>query len=201
MNTDLEKKGAARPTGKRYASVHDLLQGEKVTSDVQSKVAELGKETGLAEILANLRVAAGFTQEQAAERFGVSQSAISKLESGRDEDLTLGEIRKYAELSGQRIGLMLGKPLTHVEAVKVHALGIKSRLTALANLAHKDEEIERSIQGFFGEAFFNILDILSKCHQQLPHNAGFQLKVELIGVPSPLAKSAAILPESAGKAG
>lgn len=193
MNTELGKKGAARPTGKRYASVQDLLQGEKITPDVQSKIDELRKETGLTEILASLRVKAGFTQEQVAQRFGVTQSAISKLESGRDEDLTLGEIRKYAELSGQRIGLLLGKPLTHVEAVKIHALEIKSRLTALAKLAHKDEEIEHAIQGFFGEAFFNILDILSKCHQQMPHSSGFQLKVELIGTPS--SKPAARLAE------
>jgi len=200
MNTELEKKGAARPTGKRYASVQDLLRGENVTSDVQSKVDELRKETGLTEILANLRVAAGFTQEQVAERFGLSQSAISKLESGRDEDLTLGEIRKYAELTGQRIALMFGQPLTHVEAVKVHAMGIRKRLTALAELAHKDEEMERSIQGFFGEAFFNILDILAKCHQQMPHNGGVQLKVELIGPPARPPKPAAALSEFAGKA-
>lgn len=199
MNTELEKKGAARPTGKRYDSVEDLLRGENVTADVQSKVDQLRKETGLTEILANLRVAAGLTQEQVAERFGVSQSAISKLESGRDEDLTLGEIRKYAELTGQRIALMLGKPLTHVEAVKIHALGIRKRLTALAELAHKDEEIERSIQGFFGEAFFNILDILAKCHQQMPHTSGVQLKIELIGSPSPMPKATASLAEFAGK--
>lgn len=194
MNTEIERKGAARPTGKRYTSVQDLLQGEKITPDVQSKIDELRKETGLTEILAELRVKAGFTQEQVAHRFGVTQSAISKLETGRDEDLTLGEIRKYAELSGQRIGLLLGKPLTHVEAVKVHALEIKSRLTALAKLAHKDEEIEQAIQGFFGEAFFNILDILSKCHEQVPHNGGVQLKVELIGKPS--FKPAATLAET-----
>lgn len=80
---------------------------------------------------------------------------------------------------------MFGEPLTHVEAVKVHALGIKKRLTALAELAQKDEEIERSIQGFFGEAFFNILGILAKCHEKMPHNSGVQLRVELIGSPSP----------------
>mgnify|MGYP000847092497 FL=1 len=200
MNTELEKRGPARPTGKRYASVRDLLRGEKVASDVQSKVEELRQETSLTEILANLRVAAGLTQEQVAERLGVSQSAISKLESGRDEDLTVGEIRKYAELTGQRIALMFGKPLSHVEAVKVHALGIRQRLTALAALAHKDEELEPAIQGFFGEAFFNILDILAKCHQQMPHKGGVQLKVEVIGSAAPSSKPAAGLPEFAGKA-
>ncbi len=195
MNAEFEKKGAARPTGRRYGSVKDLLQGENVSPDVQSKIEKLRKETALTEILAKLRVEAGLTQQQVAERFGMSQSAISKLESGRDEELTLGEIRKYAELTGQRIGLVLGKPLSHVEAVKVHAMGIKSHLTALAELAHKDEEMEQAIQGFFGEAFFNILEILSKCHQQMPNNSGIQLRVELIGSSEP----SAALPEVAGK--
>ena len=200
MNTELEKKGPARPTGKRYASVKDLLRGENVSLDVQSKIEELRKETGLTEILAKLRVAAGLTQEQVAERFGVTQSAISKLESGRDEDLTLADIRRYTELTGQRISLMFGKPLTHVEAVKVHALGIKQRLTTLAKLAHKDEELERSIQGFFGEAFFNILDILAKCHQQMPHGRDVQVRIELIGSPSPLPMDRTSSLETVGKA-
>ena len=68
MNTELEKKSAARNTGKRYTSVQDLLRGEKVTPDVQAKVDDLRKETGLTEILANLRVAVGLTQEAVAER-------------------------------------------------------------------------------------------------------------------------------------
>jgi transcriptional regulator with XRE-family HTH domain len=185
MNAEFEKKDATRPTGKRYGSVKDLLQGENVSPNVQSKVEELRKETALTEILAKLRMEAGLTQQQVAERFGMSQSAISKLESGRDEELTLGEIRKYAELTGQRIGVVLGKPLNHVEAVKVDAMDIKRHLTALAELAHRDEEMEKAIQGFFGEAFFNILDILSKCHLQMPNNSGVQLRVELFGSSKP----------------
>lgn len=201
MKVELEKKSTARPTGKRYASVQDLLGGENVAPEVESRVEELRQETGLTEILASLRVAADLTQEQVAERFGVSQSAISKLESGRDDDLTLGDIRKYAELTGQRIGLMFGKPLTHVEAVKIHAVGIKQRLTALTELADKDEELERSIQGFFGEAFLNFLDILAKCYRQMPHSREVQLKVELIGspTPSPLTKPRASLTKCAVK--
>lgn len=184
MNAEIEKKGNARPTGRRYGSVQDLLKGEQVAPEVQSKVEALRKETGVTEILARLRVEAGLTQQQVAERLGTSQSAISKLESGRDEELTLGEVRKYAELTGQRIGLVFGKPLGHVDAVKVHALGIKQHLTALAEIAHKDEEIERAIQGFFGEAFFNLLVIFSKCQQQMPNNGSVQVKVELIGPPT-----------------
>jgi len=180
MNAEFRKKGRARPTGKRYSSVQELMRGENIASEVQSRVAELEKEGAVTEFLANLRVAAGLTQAQVAEKFGVSQSAISKLEAGRDEDLTLGDVRQYAEVTGRGIVLSFGKPLTHVKAVKFHASEIKQHLTALAKLAQKDVELESSIRGFFGEAFFNLLTILAECSQQMPLPQEVQMKAELI---------------------
>lgn len=150
MNSQSGKKGPARPTGRRYSSVQDLMRGENIAPEVQSKVAELEKETAVTAFLANLRVAAGLTQAQVAEKFGVSQSAISKLEAGRDDDLTLGDLRQYAEVTGRGIILSFGKPLTHVKAVKFHAWEMKEHLTALAKLAQKDLELESSIRGFLG---------------------------------------------------
>jgi hypothetical protein len=53
-----------------------------------------------------------------AEARRCSQIAISKIESGRDEDLTIREIAAYAHASGERISVVFGKPLNHVEAVE-----------------------------------------------------------------------------------
>jgi len=47
---------------------------------------------------------------------------------------------------------LFGRPPTHVEAVNTHALGICSHLEALAKIANQNEELEKEIQGFFGEA-------------------------------------------------
>jgi len=180
MNSELGKKGPARPTGKRYSSVQDLMQGENIAPELRSKVAELERQSAVTELLANLRVAAGLTQAQVAEEFGVSQSAISKLEAGRDDDLTLGDVRRYAQLTGRRFVLNCGRPPTHVEAVKVYAQRIKEHLTALAKLAQKDVELEGPIRGFFGDAFFNLLTILDECGQQMPQPREVQVKAELI---------------------
>jgi transcriptional regulator with XRE-family HTH domain len=178
MSTEHERV-PAKATGRRFDSVSALMSGEGTPEEVQAAVKELTAATKIVLQLAKLRHACGITQEQMADHLGVSQSAISKLESGRDEELTLGEVRGYARVTGNRIGMVFGKPLTHVEAVKAHAEGIRHHLHALAKLANQDNEMEKEIQAFFGEAFFNILTILSKCNDALPNAAG-EFSMEII---------------------
>jgi transcriptional regulator with XRE-family HTH domain len=179
MTTEIEKEKKAIPkaTGRRYKSMSDLIKKEGLGEEVQQAYEEIKKATMITGRLAFMRQTAGITQEEMAEHLGVTQSAISKLEAGRDEDLTIREIREYSKKTGQRIALAFGKRMKHVEAVKYHALAIRRRLSALAELAQRYEELEPEIQGFFGEAFFNILTILEKCQQEMPGNEDFEIKV------------------------
>ena len=180
MNTEHEKE-PIKPTGRKYGSVEALMKGEDVSHEVKTKVAELEGETRLVLQLAKLRQKSGLNQEDIAQRLGVQQSAISKLESGKDEELTIREVREYARATGERIAILFGKPTTHVEAVRMHALEIRAHLEALAKIASQDDDIEREIQAFFGEAFFNILAILSKCNDQLPHQAAvFEVRMQVM---------------------
>jgi transcriptional regulator with XRE-family HTH domain len=169
MSTELERQ-AAKVTGRRYGSVGDLMRTEGVSQEVQDRVKELENETRVVSQLAKLRQAAGITQEDMAKELGITQSAISKLESGTDAEVRLGEIRGYAKATEQRIGVVFGKPLTHVEAVKCHSLAIRHHLESLAKIANRDEEMQMHIQAFFGQAFFNILTILSECGDKLTGN-------------------------------
>ena len=180
MSTELERQ-AAKPTGRKYGSVADLMRGEGVSQEVQERVKELENETRVALQLAKLRQAAGITQEEMAKNLGVTQSAVSKLEGGIDADITLGEIKGYARAMEQRIGVMFGKPLNHVESVKCHALAIRHHLEGLAKIADRDEEMQTHIQAFFGEAFFNILTILAECGEKLPGNGrDFEIRIEMV---------------------
>ncbi len=153
MNTENEKQ-PAKPTGRRYDSVKALIGAEGVSQEVQEKMEEIRRETRAVLQLAKLRQSAGITQKDMAKHLNVTQSAISKLEAGRDEDVTLREIKEYAKATNQRIGVLFGKPLTHVEAVQAHALAIKLHLEDLAKIANNHDELEKDIKGFFGEAFF-----------------------------------------------
>jgi transcriptional regulator with XRE-family HTH domain len=183
MNAEKETKLAAKPTGRRFGSVAELMRVEGVSNEVQEKYREIADSTRVVMQLAMLRQKAGLTQEDMAQHLGVSQSAISKLESGSDDSLTLGEIKGYAQATGERFGVMFGKPYTHVEAIKGHALSMKHHLTQLTQLARKGEELEKEIQGFFGEAFFNVLSILAECQNDMPNPEKIEVRMEILGAP------------------
>ena len=167
MNPTL-KKTPAKPSGRRYTSVSDLLRGEKVCEKVQEDVFGRAAEKKIATLLASLRAQAGLTQQDLAAKMGRTQGSVSKIESTPDRDITLGIIQDYAKATNSAISLTCGKPLNHVQAVKNHALGIRHSLESLANIAQKHDELEPHIQGFFGEAFFNILSIMAECQDRLP---------------------------------
>lgn len=181
MSNELEKKTPAKRTGRRYASVAELMRIEGVSPEVQSKYDDINNETRIVQQLARLRQQSGLTQEEMAKRLDVSQSAVSKLESGRDEELTIAQIREYAKASGERICVIFGKPHTHVEAVKLCADGMRHHLSSLAGLAHNGEEMEKEIRAFFGEAFFNILNILAGCQNEMPNSEKIEVRLEVLG--------------------
>lgn len=178
-DTQHSKATETKPTGRTYASVDEMLRGEKAPAEIVSGVRKLTNETRFTRMLAALRVKAGLTQAEMGAKMDRTQSAISKLESGRDEELTLADIRDYSKVLNERIGLGFGPPLNHVEAIKVHAMGMRDRMLALAKIAQQDGQLEREVQAFFGEAFFNILGILANCQQQMPNKNEFEFKIEI----------------------
>jgi transcriptional regulator with XRE-family HTH domain len=179
MNKEREKKTDISTTGKRYSSVKELLEQEETSPAVVEQFSQLQSQTEVVRFLVDLRKEIGLTQTQMAEKLKVTQSAISKLESSNDDSITLLDIFKYCDVAQQRVTISFGKPMNHVEAVKYHAFAIKSHLSALAEMEGQGGDTEQSIQAFFGEAFFNILSILSKCHNEMP--ARSQVKIKKVG--------------------
>ena len=176
--TTSRRRLPAKSAPRTYASVEDLIKGEGLGDKVQQAYAQLVQDTCVTDGLTRLRRRSKLTQAEIAQRLGVTQAAISKIESGRDETLTLAIISAYASTSRQRITFSFGKPLTHVEAVKQHALGLRHHLEALASLAHKDEAIARDIAGFFREASLNIDQIVAHCRERLPKNTKVEVRMQ-----------------------
>jgi transcriptional regulator with XRE-family HTH domain len=178
---DKNEKSRAVPTGQKYRSVAHLMDGEGVSEGVRSAVKKNLAQTSVVTQLAELRHAAGITQDDMGKRLNLGQSAISKLESGLDDELTLGQISGYIKATGERIGLFFGKPLSHEQAIKMHAFGLKAHLEALAALANEDEKMQTAVNAFFGEAFFNFLSIFAVCKQQLPvGESDFELTMQVV---------------------
>lgn len=183
-----KEKSPSKATGKRYASVEGLMKGENISSNVQKRVSRLKTESQVSRKLAEMRTAAGMTQAQLARKIGTTQSCISKWESESDRELTLNTIGAYCSIFDQRVAVFFGKPMKHVEKVKMHAVELKQSLRALAALAENgdDQEIEKGVKAFFGEAFFNLLDILELCQKQLPEKEngdsgrdGIEIRMEI----------------------
>ena len=192
----------ARPTGKRYKSVDDLMPDCDLSPEVQAEGKATSEARRLTLQLAVMRTKAGVTQADMAKRLGCTQGAVSKLENGLDEDVTVKQLRIYAEVTKTNLGFAVGRPPNHVEAIKLCALGIRRHMKELAKLAHHDENIERGIQAFFGEAFFNILEFLSECQQDMPNGNEIQLRMEVMDSAKPFAllQPLAIAGESKSKA-
>ncbi len=122
--------------------------------------------------LCRMRTRAELTQAQIAECIGCTQSHTLKLEGSVDRDLSLCEIFDCVKATGSQVSIGMGKPLTHVYSVKAHAAGIRRHLTSLADLAKEHDELEPEIQSFFGEAFFNLVNILSECPGAVERDPG-----------------------------
>jgi transcriptional regulator with XRE-family HTH domain len=181
MNTTAEnpEKGIPKTTTRRYASVAALMGGEGVPDEIREAVSELEKETHLTAQLTRMRIQAGLTQEEMAEAVGCTQGCVSKWESGRDEDLDIKTIRAYTKATGQRVGVLIGQPLNHAEAIKIHVAGIQKRLLALAKLSHANGELQAEINNFFGEFCLNIFSVMADASEVLPKNGDVEVRIQL----------------------
>lgn len=199
QTTQPPAKEAPVPTGRNYASVAEMLAGEGADHEAQARFIALQAETRITKLLSKLRTQHGVTQQQMGDLIGCTQSTISKLEAGRDEDLTLGQIRDYAKALDERLGIGFGRPYSHAEAINLHAEGMRVHLMELTKIARKDEEMDRHVQAFFGGAFFSLLKIIATCQERMPNGvAGFDLRIEAVsGKPLPPATVAPAAAEPA----
>ena len=107
---------------KTHSEVKNRLLTEP---DVRVEYERLEDEQSLRRVILQLRNASGLTQHAVAEKLGTYQSALSRLESGRnsvtidylarladalDSDLTVCFTPRSGERSGQRLEARVGRP-------------------------------------------------------------------------------------------
>lgn len=168
---------------KRFASVRDLV---KATATDDGQVREFDRHIKGAVIvnaLIRTRAAAGMTQADVAERMTCTQSAVSKLEHAADAELTLQDIASYLHATGGHLNLGIGKQPNRVERIKELAICLKGELESLADLSSNSDDppIRQSINGFFGEAWFNLFKILCDTTSRLPKEPGETSPLMLFG--------------------
>lgn len=146
---------------KQYRSVTEMVRATADDPAFATGVERKISERNVINFLMGLRAAAGLSQSEIAAKMKCTQSRISKLENGKDDDLRIGDFHAYAEALGLELTIVLEKEgRTVVDEVKHHAFAIKRCLNRLAELAAKDETIAKGVRGFIGEAAYNLARIV-----------------------------------------
>ncbi len=155
---------------KRFASVRDLVKATAANDDQIREFDRRIRGSAIVNALVRSRAAAGMTQADVAERMERTQSAVSKLEHSTDAELSLQDIASYLHATGGRLNLGIGKQPNRVERIKELAICLKGELESLADLSSNSDDlsIRQSINGFFGEAWFNLFKILCDTTSRLP---------------------------------
>jgi len=159
--------------------IRDIGGDQAFANDLSAHIAE----RRIIKTLIALRCARGRSQADVAAKMGCSQGRISKLESSMDEDIRVGDIRGYARALGLTtiVGLE-NSGSRSVDLVKHHAGCIKRLVDNLARMGKSDLVVAEGVAKFFGEAAFNLLNMLDQATKELPpevHNHG--VNVEVVG--------------------
>ena len=96
-----------------------------------------------------------------AKRLRCSQSRVFKLESGVDDDLRFGDLKKYLCALGVDVSVIISRSDSRlVDLIKFHAFSIRRMLAKLCDLAKKDPEVGKGVQQFHVEALFNLVKLV-----------------------------------------
>jgi transcriptional regulator with XRE-family HTH domain len=165
---------------KSVAEMVSAISGDKNFS--QSIEKELRKRR-IATNLFALRNRFGLSQKELAQKIGITQSKISKIENSYDLDFSISDIVKFC--SALNMGLEIGfidKRATKVEMVKYHFSQLLRRLEELREMAKGDRTMEDGVRQFHFEAFANIVPRMFDClNKVMPKKA----EGEAIHVSSP----------------
>jgi len=183
MKTDRSQPTAPQP--KRFASVTDLVKATAANDQQVNEFERMLAHSVIVNALIRTRADAGMTQAEVGEKMECTQSAVSKLEHSQDGDLTIRDMASYLNATGGRLNIGIGKQPNRVEQIKELAICLKAELEGLADLSSNSDDlaIRQNINGFFGEAWFNLFKILCDATSKLPEESEQELNApfKLIG--------------------
>lgn len=154
---------------KKYKDVAEMIadvsSGEEFAREAQEHI----DKRFIVHRLYGTRSAKGVSQQEMAERLNCSQSRISKLENSEDEDLRLGDLKKYLAAIGMNLTVFISKKQWRaIDQIKFHAFRIRHILEDLTKLAKDDPEIAKGVHHCHLETLFNLVKLVSESAQGLP---------------------------------
>lgn len=148
----------------------DLLRRATDNEEVIEKTKKRIADRQLMRRLTIERMRSGLSQAEIAKKMGCSQTKVSKMENGIDDDLRLGDLGQYLEAFGLHMRLIISpRAHTYVDQVKQHAFFIKRAMEKLSELAHQDKDIAAGVSDFVcKEALYNFLSMIVGVAKRLP---------------------------------
>ena len=154
---------------KEYASVSDMIADVSADEKFAREAQEHIDKRFIVHRLYGTRSAKGVSQQEMAKRLNCSQSRISKLENSEDEDLRLGDLKRYLDAIGMNLTVFISKKQWRaIDQIKFHAFRIRDILEHLTQLAKEDPEVAKSVQHCHVETLYNLVKLVMDSAQGLP---------------------------------
>ena len=165
---------------KQYTSVSEAISDIAPDDSFRTELDEQIASRRLIKHLLAMRAVKGLSQKDVAEAVGCSQSCISKLESAKDNDVSLGNLKAYAEAVGcDLVAHPIPRDMKLTDKVKCCAVAMKQNMDEMSQLAKTDENIAQGVVGFFQECFVNVVLMLGDSAKRLPPRSDGSLHFEI----------------------
>lgn len=160
--------------------VRDLAGDDQFAAAVDDRL----KRRAMIDRLIAIRSARGLSQKDIAEKLGCTQSRVSKLESGSDDDTKAGDLDAYAQALGLELFVGLQrKGATIADQVKMHTFAIRKLLHQLAEMSAGDESMVSGLRDFSVEVLFNTAISVHEANRKLKQ---MTKKLKLPEAPAPV---------------
>jgi transcriptional regulator with XRE-family HTH domain len=162
---------------KRITNVVDLVRDIADDDFVAELEQQLAERSVIKSLIAE-RVARNLSQDDIAKHLKCTQSRVSKIEAGKDADLTLGEMSAYASAFGCEFDIVphpRGSKI--VDRVKTYARCIDRELKNLVQLAADDQTIATGAKVFLGEAIVNLVGMVKNAAKELPNRPSISMQL------------------------
>lgn len=148
--------------------IPELLGGQDGMQEFQKVL----RQKTVVRSLLSARLAARLTQANLAVRMGVTQSCISKIENGFDDDLTLGQLHAYLSALGTDFQIMTyPEGMKAAQSVRFHIHHANEAMKQVVALAHRDDKIAAGAGDFIFQVFNSFNQLLMENSKLLPKSS------------------------------
>ena len=154
---------------KQYSSVTEMISDSPLEKSRRYEIVERIASRQIIKRLLALRATRGMSQKEVANRMNCSQSRISKLENGVDDDIRFGDMRDYLNAIDHDMSLFIcPKQWESFQQIKFSAFRIRECLGQLVEMAGDDPAIVQGVSKAHVETIVNLIKLVVDSAKDLP---------------------------------